>query len=108
VQILEFMEKNQILVIPSPYSKVVEGERGLLSGITGPVSLNVEQLRDNLANFVESMNELTSRVPKMGDAFRLDEIEFTVEVNAEGNFQLIGGAKAGITGGLTLKVKRIL
>jgi hypothetical protein len=99
------MAQDEILVIPSAYREPVGGERGL-GAVFRPVRLNVKNLGDNLREFVESMNGLVSRLPQIGDPFRLDEIELAVEVNAEGNFQLVGGAKAGITGGLTLKLKR--
>jgi len=99
------MAKDEILVVPSALRESVDGQRGL-TGFIGPVRLNVKTLGENLKQFIESMNELVSQAPKIGEPFHLDEIELAVEINAEGNFQLIGGAKAGITGGLTLKLKR--
>jgi hypothetical protein len=86
---------------------VVPGERGLGDLLRQPVKLNVEAIGENLRRFVESMNIMMARLPAVGEPFRLEEIELSVELNAEGNFQLIGGAKAGITGGLTLTLKRL-
>jgi hypothetical protein len=96
---------DEILVVAAPYSKAVTGEKALL-GFKGPVQLSVTVLSENLKKFVESVNTLMAGLPKIGEPYRLEEIELTVEVNAEGNVQLIGGVKTGITGGLTLKLKR--
>jgi hypothetical protein len=63
-------------------------------------------LSENLKKFIESVNMLMANLPPVGKPFQLEEIELAVEVNAEGNFQLIGGIKTGVTGGLTLKLKR--
>jgi|GEM_PF-6555143 len=99
------MAEGEILVIAAPYSKAVSGEKALL-GLKGPVQLSVGVLRENLKKFVESVNTLVSDLPAIAEQFRLEEIELSVEVNAEGSLQLIGGVKTGVTGGLTLKLKR--
>jgi hypothetical protein len=99
----------EILVVPSEYRKPVEGEKGLkglLGGAPGPVSLDVELLKVNLKGFLGAVGDVMSEVPKANGPFCVDEIEFTVEVNAEGSFQLIGGAKLGAKGGLTVRLKR--
>jgi hypothetical protein len=99
------MADGEILVVAAPYSAPVTGEKALV-GFKGPVQLNVTVLSENLKKFVDSVNGMIAGLPKVGEPFRLEEIELSVEVNAEGNFQLIGGAKAGVTGGLTLKLRR--
>lgn len=70
------------------------------------MQLSVAVLGENLKKFVESVNKLVSDLPTIAEQFRLEEIELSVEVNAEGNIQLIGGLKTGVSGGLTLKLKR--
>jgi hypothetical protein len=99
------MAEDEILVIAAPASKPATGEKALL-GFKGPVQLSVAVLGENLRKFVESVNTLVSDLPTIAEQFRLEEIELSVEVNAEGNIQLIGGLKTGVSGGLTLKLKR--
>ena len=101
------MVDGEILVVAAPVSTAVSGEKALL-GFKGPVpvQLSVAALRDNLREFVESVNTLVSDLPAVAEQFRLEEIELSVEVNAEGSLQLIGGIRSGVTGGLTLKLKR--
>jgi hypothetical protein len=105
----------EILVIPAGQGERPSGDKGLgtLSGDKGiadlfraPVKLNVDLISENLRRFVVSMNSMMANLPAIGAPFRLEEIELSVELNAEGNFQLIGGAKLGVTGGLKLTMKR--
>ncbi len=103
---------QDIWVVAAMPSRLVDGEKSLFGAnsvqslLYEPMKLNVETLGENLRRFVESMNAMMSRLPAFAEPFRLEEIELSVELNAEGNFQLIGGAKAGVTGGLTLTLKR--
>jgi hypothetical protein len=99
------MAESEIIVVAAPSSEAVTGEKSLL-GFAGPVKLSVAVLGDNLKKFVESVNTLVGNLPTIAQQFRLEEIELSVEVNAEGSVQLIGGVKSGVTGGLTLKLKR--
>jgi hypothetical protein len=87
-------------------STQVKGAKGLLEKMTTPSRINVADLRENIAGFIGSVNELLSGIPKKTGIFNLDEIELTVQVSAEGTIQLIGGIKAGATGGITLRMKR--
>ena len=98
---------KSILVVPgSPPAIDQKGSRGLFGANSGPVALNTELLKGNLASFVETINEVLSNIPRITEPFKLDEIELTVEINGEGNIQLIGGLKVGASGGITLKMKR--
>ena len=98
---------KEILVIPasSPVSDT-RGGKGLFGAAPGPVSLNTDLLKENIASFVETVNEMLSSIPKITEPFQLDEIELSIEINAEGNIQLIGGLKVGAAGGITLRMKR--
>lgn len=96
--------EGEIWVVPSP-DKHVEGARGFLGG-GQPVKLNVSTLKSNVKGFLESMTQMLSDVPKIAAPYHLDEIELKVEVNGEGNIQLVGGIKAGATGGITFRLKR--
>lgn len=95
----------ELLIEPATPTEV--GRKGLLSQrITAPIKLNTELLRNNLASFIDAMNEMLSGLPKLTEPFQLDEIDLVVEVNAEGSLQLVGGIKVGASGGITLKLKR--
>ncbi len=95
---------SEILVFPSP-DKPSPGGKSLL-GLPEPVKLNVALLRDNIKNFLDSVNQMLVDVPKLTEPYRLEEIELKVEINGEGNVQLVGGIKIGATGGITFRMKR--
>jgi len=99
--------KNEILVLTSfAGSEMANGSRGLFDNTLVPVKLDAELLKNNLTGFLQSVNQLLSGIPKAMEPFKLDEIELAIEVNGEGNIQLIGGVKVGASGGITLKFKR--
>jgi hypothetical protein len=100
--------KTEILVLASPATGTpqADGSKGLFDRVPAPVSVDVELLKNNLSGFFESINHLLSAIPKAAEPFKLDEIELSIEVSAEGSIQLVGGVKAGATGGITLKLKR--
>jgi len=99
--------KNEILVVASPaVIGETTGSKGLFDRTPAPVKLDADMLKDNLTRFLESVNLLLSGIPKVMEPFKLDEIELAIEVNGEGNIQLVGGIKVGATGGITLKLKR--
>jgi len=95
---------SEILVFPAP-DKPQQGGKSFLD-LHQPVKLNVAMLRDNIKNFLESVNQMLVDVPKLTEPYKLDEIELKVEINGEGNVQLVGGIKVGATGGITFRMKR--
>lgn len=96
---------KEILIQPATQTEVAG--KGLLSTkITGPIKLNTELLKNNLASFIDAMNEMLSGLPKLTEPFKLNEIDLVIEVNAEGSLQLVGGIKVGASGGITLKLTR--
>lgn len=99
---------DTILIIPSsfPPPRASDGEKGLLSGVSGALAFDSDSLRQSLASFLKSMDLILANLPQQSNAYELDEIELKVEVNAEGSIQLVGGIKAGATGGMTLRMKR--
>ena len=97
---------SHILVIAAPVVPTAVSPKALLGPTPGPISLNITMLQKNIRNFLDSMNHVLAEIPKVTEPYTLDEIELKVEVNAEGNIQLIGGLKAGATGGITFKMKR--
>jgi hypothetical protein len=95
--------KSEIWVVPSP-DRPTQGAKGLLGG--GPVKLDTNTLRENIGEFVDCINLILAGVPKLTEPYKLEEVELKIEINAEGSFQLVGGVKAGATGGITLRLKR--
>jgi hypothetical protein len=95
-------------ILIEPVGPTEEGARGLLSPKSAalPIKLNTELLKNNLASFIDAMNEMLSGLPKLTEPFKLNEIELVVEVNGEGSIQLVGGIKVGASGGITLKLTR--
>jgi len=74
----------------------------------GQGEIAVEELKERLTGFLESMNGVVQYLPaKMGE-FRLDTVTLTVEVSATGKVSLLGtGGELGGKGGLTFTLKRI-
>ncbi|MGA2623837.1 MAG: hypothetical protein ABSF91_08300 [Bacteroidota bacterium] len=100
-------EKSEILVLVSTSDPdMAKGSKGLIDKVPAPVKLDAELLKNNLTAFLQAINQLLSGVPKVMEPFKLDEIELAIEVNGEGNIQLVGGVKVGAKGGITLKLKR--
>ncbi len=97
---------SKILVSAAPAGKGSEGAKSIFGGLAEATELDTGLIQRNLAAFLESLNTILARLPVLAQPYHLDEIELTLEVNAEGNIQLIGGVKAGATGGITLRMKR--
>ena len=98
---------QEILIVAAPPVKPYsEGAKSLFDGVPRLVKLKPEMLKQNLADFFESAKAMILGIPKAIEPFQVDEIEVSVEITAEGNIQLVGGVKAGATGGLTIKLKR--
>ena len=98
---------QEIWIVPSPSPKDSLGSKGILStGVSGPIKLKIETLKENLASFILALNEMIADLPTIREPFKLDEIEIVLEINAEGSLQLVGGVKVGASGGITLKLKK--
>ncbi len=98
---------TEILVLASPSAPPVgKGARSIYGGLTGAIKLDANTLQKNIASFLESVNLMLTGIPKLAEPYKVDEIELTFEVNAEGSIQLVGGVKAGASGGITLRMKR--
>lgn len=66
--------------------------------------LSTDKLSASLQNIHGSLNELFGSIKEVGE-FELQEVKLTLDVTAEGGFALIGSAKAGMKGGITLTFK---
>jgi len=96
-------QPQDLLVVAAPLQ--AEGAKGFFGKEPAPVKLSQDALRENLSRFLDSVKGLLSGLPQSGAGFHVEEVEIKVEVNAEGSFQLVGGIKAGATGGITLRIK---
>jgi len=66
--------------------------------------MDVDKLRESLSQLSENAAMIFQNMKQVGD-FRLKEVQLQVEVTAEGGFALIGTAKAGVKGAITLTFK---
>lgn len=63
--------------------------------------LPTEKLAASLGDIKESLDEIFASIKEVGN-FQLNEVKLTLEITAEGGFALVGLAKAGAKGGITL------
>ncbi|WP_448573547.1 Pepco domain-containing protein [Trichothermofontia sp.] len=70
------------------------------------VALDAQALNVQMENMIAIVNDLFSQADTT-TGLRLDEVELSVEINAEGQISLVGnGGKLGNSGGITLKFTR--
>jgi hypothetical protein len=97
--------EKSIRVVPAAGGEA-KGSKSVFGLAPEPVTLKTSVLRSNLKAFLGTISDLVAGVPESVAPFDLDEIELTVEINAEGSVQLVGGLKVGASGGITLRLKR--
>ncbi|BAZ00043.1 hypothetical protein NIES37_40260 [Tolypothrix tenuis PCC 7101] len=70
--------------------------------------VEVTQLKQEMQGFLQAMREVLDEADQPNSKIQLDEVELSVEINAEGKISLfgIGGGKAGGKGAMTFKFKR--
>ncbi|MEO0827439.1 MAG: hypothetical protein AAFW84_29740 [Cyanobacteria bacterium J06635_15] len=70
------------------------------------VPLDAKALKTQMEGMLAIVNDLFDQATT-GTGLQLDEVELSVEINAEGQVSLVGnGGKLGNTGGITLKFVR--
>jgi hypothetical protein len=70
------------------------------------VSLDAQALKTQMESMLAIVNDLFSQADA-ATGLRLDEVELSVEISAEGQLSIVGnGGKLGNTGGITLKFTR--
>lgn len=70
-------------------------------------SLDVARLREHLRALVGQLHELVEWDDRPSSGFRLEEVEFSAEITAEGEFKLVGvGTTAGVKGAIKFVLKR--
>lgn len=90
-----------------PFLVILPGEdedvKGIFTVDTDIVVRNLptQQLKKNLSTVCQGIDSILSDVQKVGN-FRLKEVTVQVEVTAEGGVELVGTAKLGGKGAITL------
>jgi hypothetical protein len=67
-----------------------------------------ESLQEKLSTFLRSMNTALGGIPALLGAYKVDEIELSLEIGAEGELSILGtGGKITGTSGITLTLKHV-
>ncbi len=93
-----------IPVITAEKATSQEGTLGVLSSETNDTQvkdLKISKLRESLAHLSEAASEIFQDIKQIG-GFQLKQIQLQVEISAEGGFVLVGTAKAGAKGAISL------
>jgi len=64
-------------------------------------NINAEKLKDSMSELAGQISEIMNDIKSVGD-FKLQQVQLAVEISAEGGVSLIGTAKAGAKGAITL------
>jgi hypothetical protein len=104
-------EEDGIWIIALADESVEEEDRGaVLDRITAPyrrTKLSAEQLRDNLGEFLDSLEKVVQRIPAVMGGFGVETVTVSAEINAKGTVSLVGtGGEIGAKGGITITLKR--
>jgi hypothetical protein len=96
---------------PSTAETVADPSRGAIREIAAraldsAIKVPVTSLVANFETFFQNISGLLDAVPDPQSNFRIEEIEFAAEITGEGELKLIGGVKAGLKGGITIKLRR--
>lgn len=85
----------------------VSPEREPGEAVRGRTLVKAEQLKREMSEFLDAMQEVLEQAERPKSKMRLEEIEISIEINGEGQVSLLGtGGKVGGKGGMTLKFKR--
>lgn len=90
-----------------PYPDPHESDRNQSEIKGGRTRIKAEDLEANMGEFLEVVEQAFKKAEEPKSRMRLEELELSVEINAEGQVGLLGnGTKAGAKGAMTLKFKR--
>lgn len=79
-------------------------ERGVIRTVIKEVE--IEKIRLSLSELVEQFSGVMKEDRLKMGSLHLSELEVNVEITAEGGVALVGTAKAGVKGAITLKFSR--
>lgn len=92
-----------------PYDDPSDSDRQSeqIQGNRTSTRINAEELEANMSEFLGVIQQSFRQADRTESKMCLDEIELSIEINAEGKVGLLGnGTKAGAKGAITLKFKR--
>ncbi len=90
-----------IPVIVERATEPQSGTLGVLTSSTRIKEIDADTLRQSFSKLSEQLSTLLHDIKQVGQ-FKLTEVQLQVEVTAEGGVALIGVAKAGVSGAITL------
>ncbi|MGX9354990.1 Pepco domain-containing protein [Roseobacteraceae bacterium S113] len=96
------MSKIDLLVVDGQVS-----ERGLFSHSTSasPTQIDVDTLKQSWSEICGALKSTFEAAPTIG-GFSIGEITISLAVSAEGKFQLIAGASAGVEATVEVKLTK--
>ena len=99
-------EKKQLLVVTKPRASTMRGVREQVDKVVDE-GIPLDKLQRGFESFMDSLSQIVQAgYDKVGD-YSLDEISFSAEISAEGEFKLLGTG-VGVSGsaGVTFKLHR--
>ena len=112
------MPENYLVIVTDEIDEATgtsDRQRGMVEGVRKQISkfkevrLPVSQLEQSMNQFLQSIGRLFEQVDRqigLKSDMKLDEVELSVEISAEGEFKLVAGGKAATKGVIKLKFKR--
>jgi hypothetical protein len=70
-------------------------------------AVDAEKLKENMANRVKYLQQITATAAKVSSEFDLSEFEAGIEIRADGGVSLVGTVKAGATAPVTMVRRRL-
>jgi len=90
-------------IVTRPSDDVSRGDRLILIS----KALNVDLLRERFDDFMAKLQSIVHTDDEHSGAFKLDEIHFSAEITADGEFKLMGtGVGVEAKSGVTFVLKR--
>lgn len=85
----------------------IKSPRGKSQSGKNHTHISVSQLKNNMEEFLDVVEETFEKTDKPNSKMVLDELELVVEINGKGQVSLLGtGTEVGAKGGIKLKFKR--
>jgi len=66
----------------------------------------VGELSEQLAEFINSLSLVVDGLPSECGAYDVEELTFSLSVNASGKISLVGELAAGVSSGITVKIRK--